>query len=62
MTIYKLSELADKDIESLFEYGIENFGLSTASNYVERLAEKLQIIADFPFHYQCVDEIREGYR
>ena len=37
MANYKLSSAADKDFELLFEYGIDNFGLSKAKSYVDGL-------------------------
>lgn len=62
MANYKLSSAADKDFEQLFEYGIDNFGLSTAKSYVDGLIIKFQTIAEHPLHYQAVDYIRSGYR
>lgn len=40
MANYKLSSAADKDFEQLFEYGIDNFGLSKAKSYAEGLIIK----------------------
>ncbi len=57
MANYKLSSAADKDFEQLFEYGIDNFGLSKAKSYVDGLIIKFN-----PLHYQAVDYIRSGYR
>lgn len=62
MANYKLSSAADKDFEQLFEYGIDNFGLSKAKSYVDGLIIKFQAIAENPLHYQVVDYIRSGYR
>lgn len=62
MVNYKLSSAADKDFEQLFEYGIDNFGLTTAKSYVDGLIIKFQTIAENPLHYQAVDYIRSGYR
>lgn len=62
MANYKLSSAADKDFEHLFEYGIDNFGLSKAKSYVDGLIIKFQNIAENPRHYQAVDYIRSGYR
>jgi|TARA_B110001454_G_scaffold139146_1_gene129260 toxin ParE1/3/4 len=62
MANYKLSNAADKDFEQLFEYGIDNFGLSKAKSYVDGLIIKFQAIAENPLHYQAVDYIRSSYR
>ncbi|AWB67903.1 type II toxin-antitoxin system RelE/ParE family toxin [Saccharobesus litoralis] len=62
MAKYRLSEAADKDFDQLFEYGIDNFGLSNARSYVEGLAYQFHNIAANPLHYQAVDDICAGYR
>lgn len=62
MVSYKLSSAADMDFEQLFEYGINNFGLSNAQSYVDGLIIRFQVIAENPLHFQAVDEIRSGYR
>jgi toxin ParE1/3/4 len=62
MVKYKLSQAADQDLEQLFEYGIDNFGLSRAKSYVDGLINQFQNIAENPFRYQAVDHIRRGYR
>jgi len=62
MAKYKLSAAADQDFEKLFEYGINNFGLSQAKSYVDGLIIHFQSIAENPLHYQAVDNIRKGYR
>ena len=61
MASYKLSA-ADQDLEQLFEYGLDNFGLTQAKLYVDGLILQFQNIAEHPFHYQAVDDIRVGYR
>ncbi|WP_238937543.1 type II toxin-antitoxin system RelE/ParE family toxin [Pseudoalteromonas sp. S16_S37] len=62
MTAYRLSYAADKDLELLFEYGIDNFGLTKAKTYVDGLIIQFQNIAANPLHYQTVNHIRKGYR
>ncbi len=37
MAKYRLSSAADQDFELLFEYGIDNFGLTQAKLYVDGL-------------------------
>jgi toxin ParE1/3/4 len=62
MTTYRLSEAAANDFEQLFEYGIDNFGLSKAKEYVDGLTTHFYDIAEHPLHYQAVDHIRKNYR
>ena len=46
MAKYRLSSAADQDFEQLFEYGIDNFGLTQAKLYVDGLIIQFQSIAD----------------
>lgn len=62
MAKYRLSSAAAQDFEKLFEYGIDNFGLTRAKSYVDGLITQFQSIAENPLHYQAVDHIRNGYR
>lgn len=39
MGAYKVSELCDKDIGRIYEYGIEKFGLNQAKKYILGLHE-----------------------
>ena len=60
--VYKLSDAADQDIENLFEYGINRFGVAQAKHYIEGLILHLQRISEHPLHYQSVGHLRDGYR
>lgn len=62
MANYKLSEIAAEDIAQIFEFGIDTFGLNSASSYIEGMTVRLQQLAEYPLQYQAVDDIREGYR
>jgi len=45
---YRLSRKADQDIQSIFEFGAERFGIAQAENYVLGLHEQLALLADEP--------------
>lgn len=62
MASYKLNEKAADDLDRLFDYGIDHFGLRHAQAYVEGLKRRLDEIGAHPRRYRAVDEIREGYR
>ena len=62
MAKYRFSNAAEKDLEQLFEYGIDNFGISKAKSYVDGLIIQIQNIAENPLHYQAVEHIRIGFR
>ncbi len=61
MEIYRLSETAAYDFEQLFEYGIDNFGLSKAKEYADGMTEHFYNISEHPLHHQAVDYIRKNY-
>lgn len=62
MATYKLNQAAATDIEHLFEYGIDNFGVNKARSYIEGLTLRFESIAENPLHYQAVEHIKTGYR
>jgi toxin ParE1/3/4 len=59
---YHLAQAADADLERLYEWGIDRFGVKTADEYYEELIARLGQIADTPQLWQEVDHIRAGYR
>jgi toxin ParE1/3/4 len=46
MASYKLSNLASEDLARIYEYGILNFGLTQAQDYLLGLHERFQKLAD----------------
>lgn len=61
MAKYRLTTTAANDFEQLFEYGIDNFGLAKAKEYVFALTNRFHDIAQHPLHYPAVSYIRENY-
>ena len=61
MASYKLSNEAALDIEHIFEFGFDTFGLDQALIYQKNLEARFSELADFPLHYPAVDHIRKGY-
>lgn len=49
MGAYKVSELCDKDIGHIYEYGIEKFGLNQAKKYILGLHESFESLAKQSF-------------
>ena len=62
MVSYKLSPLAEEDLKSIFEFGIDRFGVQQAIEYLEGLERHFDKIAETPNQYPAIDHIREGYR
>jgi toxin ParE1/3/4 len=48
MGSYRLSERADKQIEEIFLYGVEAFGVYQAEAYHSGLKRTFELLADFP--------------
>lgn len=46
MGVYSLSKKCEIDLESIYEYGIENFGLQKARGYLVGLHELFKLLAD----------------
>jgi toxin ParE1/3/4 len=62
MQRFELSIDADKDLENIFSYGIDNFGVEQAITFYYSLSEVFHSICVNPEHYQAVDHIKKGYR
>lgn len=62
MGIYRLSQCAAEDFESIYLYGVTEFGLKQAERYVAGLQVRFEQLADQPYLYPAVDHIRLGYR
>ncbi|WP_337188841.1 type II toxin-antitoxin system RelE/ParE family toxin [Phenylobacterium sp.] len=59
---YRLSRAADADLERLYEWGVDRYGMDAADQYYDGLTARLGQIADSPQVWQGVDHIRAGYR
>ena len=62
MAKYRLTLAADADIDRLFIFGFETFGLEQADRYVSGLYEHLDDLADYPKRGPAVEHIHPGYR
>lgn len=61
MANYKLTEEADGDLERLFDYGIDQFGLEQARSYFEEMKHQFFEIAENPHLWQAVDYIHSEF-
>ncbi|HCB16062.1 MAG TPA: type II toxin-antitoxin system RelE/ParE family toxin [Alteromonas sp.] len=62
MPAYQLTPDAAEDIERLFLFGIERFGVKQATKYIDGLEKRLVDIAKSPETYPSVEQIRINYR
>jgi len=59
---YRLSNVARKDLIRIHQYGVEKFGLAQADKYFDSFIKYFDIIAQNPFAFESVDNIKKGYR
>ncbi|ULQ47711.1 type II toxin-antitoxin system RelE/ParE family toxin [Flagellatimonas centrodinii] len=59
---FRLTKAAEQDLEQIFDFGIDRFGLDQTMKYQVGLDQQLHALADQPLVYQAVDHIRPGYR
>ena len=62
MASYKLSQEAEEDLIRIHQTGIREFGEAQADKYYFAFIKRFEKIAEQPYLYQGVDDIREGYR
>ena len=59
---YKLSEDAKTDLIRIHQRGVREHGQIQADKYYMAFFDRFEQLAEQPYLYQAVDDIREGYR
>ena len=62
MAKYRISEDAKADLRRIYRRGIREYGEALADRYYDAFFDRFEELAEQPYLYQAVDEIREGYR
>lgn len=62
MATYRLTENAKEDLRRIYRRGLREYGEAQADKYYNDLFDRFEQIAEQPFLYPAVDDIREGYR
>ena len=62
MANYRISETAKADLRRIYRRGVRQHGESQADRYYDAFFERFELLAEQPYLYQAVDDIREGYR
>lgn len=62
MASYRLSERADEDFQSIYLFGLLNFGLVQADDYTDGMIKRFEQIAAQPNLYSAIKHIMAGYR
>lgn len=57
---YLLSEIADKDLEEIFDYSINKFGFDQAEKYLLEIENIFQNLVLNPYSGKKRDEIKQG--
>ena len=61
MTGFVLSPAARTDIEHIWDYTVDNWGVDQAERYVRGIREACEVLANGHRQGRAVDEIRAGY-
>jgi toxin ParE1/3/4 len=62
MSGYVLSPRARADLEGIWDYTAERWGVDQAEDYIRLLQRAIEIVADDPRKGRPCDEVRKGYR
>jgi toxin ParE1/3/4 len=62
MANYRLSEKADQDLDDIFLYSFESFGLEKADDYLDSLITRLHNISNSPMMYPEAQDVQRGIR
>lgn len=59
---FRLTPAAERDLEGIWQYTCELWGVDQAHKYIDLLTQAFQALADAPMTAPACDHIREGYR
>ncbi len=62
MPEFRLTPAARRDLESIWRYTRQQWGLEQANRYTDVLTAAFQVLADSPHSAPACDHIRAGYR
>ncbi|MFN3818990.1 type II toxin-antitoxin system RelE/ParE family toxin [Blastomonas sp.] len=62
MAEYRLSPAAQRDLDSIFDYTVAEWGLAQATGYTDLIEQACNELAQAPLRAPACDAIREGYR
>ena len=62
MANYRISEDAKEDLRRIYRRGVREYGEAQADQYYDAFFDRFEELAEQPYLYQAVDNIREGYR
>lgn len=62
MASYRISEAARRDLERIYRRGMREYGKTQADRYFDAFIDHFEELAEWPYAYPAIDEVRPGYR
>ena len=62
MANYRIAEDAKADLRRIYRRGVREYGETQADQYYDAFFDRFEALAEQPYLYQAVDDIRDGYR
>ncbi len=62
MGSYRLTPDAEEDLWRIYQWGFREYGEAAADEYYSAFFDRFEQLAEQPYLYQAVDDIRKGYR
>jgi toxin ParE1/3/4 len=62
MASYRLAPLAEQDMETIWEYSFEQWGINQANYYTDELVSTFEDLAASTSQASSCDDIRVGYK
>jgi toxin ParE1/3/4 len=62
VTRYRLSPAAERDLEEILDYTVQQWGLGQALRYMEKMESAFEVLAASPDAGLDSGEVRAGYR
>ena len=62
MGSYRIRETAKADLERIYRCGVREFGDAQADRYFNSFFKHLKQLAERPYAYPAINDIRAGYR
>ncbi|NDC08618.1 MAG: type II toxin-antitoxin system RelE/ParE family toxin [Oxalobacteraceae bacterium] len=62
MAEYRLTPAAERDLEAIWTYTLERWGVLQADRYIDTLVVAFEALAQSPKTAPACDHIRQGYR
>jgi toxin ParE1/3/4 len=59
---YRLAPEAERDLESIWFYTLEEWGLEQANRYIDNFTSAFASLVNNPKHGTTCDHVRKGYR